>query len=121
MSLVIPKNTPIPCSKFQYYVTGDDNQTIIEIPTYQGESEYSHENKQIDHFTMNIDPRPAFEVERFIVTFDYDANNILKVTATENVQGGKSESRNINCNNAQMTVDDIAVAQARARLFGDEE
>jgi len=58
---------------------------------------------------MPIDPRPAYEVERFTCTFDYDANGILNVTATENFEG-KSESRTINCNNAQMTDQDIAVA-----------
>lgn len=45
MSCIIPRNSPIPCSKWQFYVTGDDNQTLIEIPVYQGESDYSHENK----------------------------------------------------------------------------
>lgn len=50
MSCIIPKNTPIPIKAWQYYVTGDDNQTVIEIPVYQGESDYSYENKQIDYF-----------------------------------------------------------------------
>ena len=120
MSCIIPKNAKIPCEVCQYYVTGEDNQTLIEISVYQGDSAYSYENKQIDHFTMPIDPRPAYEPERFKVIFEYDENNILRVTVEENVAGGKIEMRTINCNNAQMSATEIQIAQERMRLFVEQ-
>lgn len=87
MSCIIPRGTQIPCSLWQYYVTGNDNQTEVQIPVYQGDSAHSYENKEIACFMMNIDPRPANEVERFTVTFEYDNNSVLNVTCKENFEG----------------------------------
>lgn len=102
MSFIIRRQEPIPCSKWQFYVTGDDNQTIIEVPIYQGESDFSWENRLIGNFSMAVAPRPAYEVERFTITFDHDKNGILNVTATENFEG-KNESITINNDAKQMT------------------
>ncbi|HID57469.1 TPA: hypothetical protein EYP37_13120, partial [Candidatus Poribacteria bacterium] len=86
-SVIIRRNTTIPTSKSEVYTTVHDNQDAAEIRVYQGESEKASENTLLGEFTLKgIPPAPA-GVPKIIVTFDYDVNGIVHVTAKEKNSG----------------------------------
>ena len=83
MSVIIPRNKPIPIKKTNNYVTTCDFQEEAEICVYQGEREFITDNVKLGEFTVkNIRKAPAGNVH-FDITFEVDYNSILKVTAQE--------------------------------------
>ncbi|CAH1435548.1 unnamed protein product [Lactuca virosa] len=81
MSVVIPRNTPIPTIKQRSYKTLLDNQVIMKIAIYQGESKKAKENIFLGSFVLpGIPPAPARE-QKVKVCFNIDANGILNVSA----------------------------------------
>ncbi|KAJ9542550.1 hypothetical protein OSB04_029056 [Centaurea solstitialis] len=91
MSVVIPRNTPIPTMKDATYVTCYDNQTGAGISVYQGESHKVKENIFLDEFKLyGIPAAPAGE-QNIKVWFNIDANGILNVLA-EVVSNGHKKS-----------------------------
>ena len=91
MSVVIPRNTTIPVTRTEGYTTSGDYQTEAKIEVYQGESEIASHNHFLGEFTIGgIPPRPAGR-EKLSVTFAYDLNGLLNVTATL-VSTGKNAS-----------------------------
>ena len=83
MSVIIPRNKPIPIKKTNNYVTTCDFQEEAEICVYQGEREFITDNVKLGEFTVkNIRKAPAGDVH-FDITFEVDYNSILKVTAQE--------------------------------------
>jgi heat shock 70kDa protein 1/2/6/8 len=83
--LVVPRNTPVPCIKKRTFTTVEDNQTIVTFPIYQGERVNCTENEQLGEFELhNIPPMPKQQAQ-LDVTFELDANGILKVTAKERI------------------------------------
>lgn len=84
---LIPRNTTIPTSKSQIFSTASDNQTSVEIHVLQGERPMASENKTIGRFHLDgILPAPR-GVPQIEVTFDIDANGILKVSAKDKGTG----------------------------------
>jgi L1 cell adhesion molecule like protein len=83
MSVIIPRNKPIPIKKTNNYVTTCDFQEEAQICVYQGEREFITDNVKLGEFTVkNIRKAPAGDVH-FDITFEVDYNSILKVTAQE--------------------------------------
>ncbi len=83
MSVIIPRNKPIPIKKTNNYVTTCDFQEEAQICVYQGEREFITDNVKLGEFTVkNIRKAPAGNVH-FDITFEVDYNSILKVTAQE--------------------------------------
>ena len=82
MSVLIERNTTIPTNRKEVYTTSEDNQSRATIQVLQGERKIASQNKNIGVFDVEIDsaPRGVPQVE---VTFDIDANGILKVTAKD--------------------------------------
>jgi molecular chaperone DnaK len=84
---MIPRNTPIPTTKSETYSTFADNQTAVDIHVVQGERPLSADNKSLGKFTLSGIPPAPRGVPRIEVTFDLDANGILKVTAKDKGTG----------------------------------
>ncbi|KAJ9540783.1 hypothetical protein OSB04_027289 [Centaurea solstitialis] len=90
MSVLIPKNTPIPTKKEDTFYTARDDQTSANIEVYQGERLKSTENYLLGNFRLSgLPSTPRREVE-VIVCFEIDANGILTVSARELTTGSNN-------------------------------
>ena len=87
MTKMIDRNTTIPTSKTEVYSTAADNQTSVEINVLQGEREMAADNKSLGKFTLTGIPAAPRGVPQIEVTFDIDANGIVKVTAKDKATG----------------------------------
>lgn len=84
---IIPRNTAIPTRRTQVFSTATDNQTSVEIHVLQGERPMVADNKSLGKFILDgILPAPR-GVPQIEVTFDIDANGILKVSAFDKSTG----------------------------------
>jgi len=91
MTVLIPRNTPIPTKKCEIFTTAADNQTQVEIHVLQGERKMAKENKSLGRFILTDIPPAPRGVPQIEVCFDIDADGILHVTATDKATG-KSQS-----------------------------
>jgi len=83
---IIRRGTPLPVKKAEGFSTHFDNQTKVEIPVFQGESEFPEENLKIGEFWINgLAKVPAGN--ELVVEFAIDLNGLLNVTATEKQTG----------------------------------
>ena len=87
MTKMIDRNTTIPTSKTEVYSTAADNQTSVEINVLQGEREMAADNKSLGKFTLTGIPAAPRGEPQIEVTFDNDANGIVKVTAKDKATG----------------------------------
>jgi molecular chaperone DnaK len=84
---IVDRNTPIPTNKKQTFSTAADNQTQVSIRVFQGEREFATHNKLLGQFELiGIAPAPR-GVPQVEVTFDIDANGIMKVHAQDKATG----------------------------------
>ncbi|MDM8271880.1 molecular chaperone DnaK [Thermophilibacter provencensis] len=87
MTKMIDRNTTIPTSKTEIYSTAADNQTSVEINVLQGEREMAADNKSLGKFNLTGIPAARRGIPQIEVTFDIDANGIVKVTAKDKATG----------------------------------
>ena len=87
MTKMIDRNTTIPTSKSEIYSTAADNQTSVEINVLQGEREVARDNKSLGKFQLTGIPAARRGIPQIEVTFDIDANGIVKVTAKDKATG----------------------------------
>ncbi|MEW6031230.1 MAG: molecular chaperone DnaK [Chloroflexota bacterium] len=83
----IERNTTIPTRKSQVFSTASDNQTQVEIHVLQGERPMALDNKSLGKFILDGIPPAPRGIPQIEVTFDIDANGILKVTAKDKATG----------------------------------
>jgi molecular chaperone DnaK len=83
----IERNTTIPTRKSQVFSTASDSQTQVEIHVLQGERPMAVDNKSLGRFILDGIPPAPRGVPQIEVTFDIDANGILKVTASDKATG----------------------------------
>ncbi|KAF5806542.1 putative Heat shock protein 70 family [Helianthus annuus] len=81
MSVLIPRNTPIPTTKEEVYVSSVDDQESVLFEVYQGEGIKTNENVFLDTFTLHDIPAAPAEKQEFKVCFNIDVNGILHVSA----------------------------------------
>ena len=91
MTKMIDRNTTIPTSKTEIYSTAADNQTSVEINVLQGEREMAADNKSLGKFQLTGIPAARRGVPQIEVTFDIDANGIVKVTAKDKGTGKEQQ------------------------------
>ncbi len=91
MTKMIDRNTTIPTSKTEIYSTAADNQTSVEINVLQGEREMAANNKSLGKFNLTGIPAARRGVPQIEVTFDIDANGIVKVTAKDKGTGKQQQ------------------------------
>jgi len=87
MSVVIPRNTTIPCHKSEPFTTTENNQNSIVIPVYEGERPKTKDNNLLGTFELTGIPPASKGTPQIDISFDLDANGILKVTAQDKATG----------------------------------
>ena len=89
-TVMIPRNTTIPCSKSQVFSTAADNQPAVDIHVLQGERPMAADNKTLGRFQLADIPAAPRGVPQIEVKFDIDANGIVNVSA-KNLGTGKEQ------------------------------
>lgn len=90
-TVIIERNTTIPVTKSQVFSTAADNQTSVEIHIVQGERQMAADNKTLGRFTLSGIPPAPRGVPQIEVTYDIDANGIVKVSAMDKSTGKKAD------------------------------
>ena len=93
MTKLIESNTTIPTKKSEVFSTAADNQPSVQINVLQGERPMARDNKQIGVFHLDGIPSAPRGVPQIEVTFDIDANGILKVAAKDKATGKEQSIR----------------------------
>ena len=116
---IIDRNTTIPTHKSQVFSTAADNQPSVEINVLQGEREFARDNKSLGVFHLDgIAPAPR-GVPQIEVTFDIDANGIVKVSAKD-LGTGKEQTITITAS-TNMSKEDIDKAVKEAEQFAADD
>lgn len=89
MAKIIERNTPIPTTRSEVFSTAEDNQSSVSVQVFQGEREFTRDNKSLGRFDLTgIAPAPR-GLPQIEVTFNIDSNGIVHVSAKDRATGSE--------------------------------
>ena len=119
MTKLIEANTTIPCKKSETFSTAADNQTEVTIHVLQGERPMASQNKSLGQFNLTGIAPARRGVPQIEVTFDIDANGIVKVSAKDKATG-KEQAIRIEASSG-LSHDEINRMKAEAEQFAESD
>ena len=119
MTKLIDANTTIPCKKSEVFSTAADNQTEVTIHVLQGERPMAAQNKSVGRFNLTGIMPAQRGIPQIEVTFDIDANGILKVSAKDKATG-KEQSIRIEASSG-LSKEEIERMKAEAEANADAD
>lgn len=116
---VIERNTTIPTSKSQIFSTATDGQTSVEIHALQGERAMAKDNKSLGKFQLTGIPPSPRGVPQIEVSFEIDADGILKISALDRGTGREQSIRITNTGG--LSQDDVEKMRQEAEIYAGED
>lgn len=118
-NVIIPRNSPIPTRESKIFTTAANFQKDVEVKVYQGERKFTRDNKLLGNFQLSGIKRAMAGVPQIEVTFDIDANGILKVSAKDLGRGVEQQIVITASNN--LSEEEIRRAREDAMKYENEE
>merc|ERR1712176_1249057 len=120
MSKIIPRNSVVPTKKSQIFSTAADNQQTVSIQVYEGERPMTKDNHLLGKFDLTGIPPAARGVPQIEVTFEFDVNGILRVSAEDKGTGNKEKIEIQNDSN-RLSPEDVERMIKDAEMFAEED